>query len=312
MKKFLHISILLLLLSVQAVSQVTVEAMPAQATASEAISTDATAIEAISATEALSAQAQTDTIFKSEAERNSGLSVVGVNDVVNPHQYNKFDYVSDMAALFDYEEELKLNELCLRADKEADLEILVVCVPSIGEAEPFQYSVDLYQRIGIGRNDRGILILVSVNDHYWQIRTGYGAEGQFPDAVCSYIGRNKMVPEFRNDDYAKGITDAVEYIVELATSDAAMAQLKEDMEAQAAKEKAEEERENRIMIWCVVAFFCLIVVMAIFGKKNKSDKESEVIQPSSSSNNQKASSNNQKGGTWGGGSTGGGGAGGSW
>ena len=163
-------------------------------------------------------------------EKHPSPTVVTVDEVINPHTANAEDYVSDMAQVFDPVMEHGVNDLCKHLDSEAKIQTLIVTVPSIGDEDPFQYSVDLFQRIGVGdkNTNRGLLILVAVADHYWEIRTGYGLEGQFPDAICSYVGREKMVPQFKEDRYAEGIRDAVTYFMELATNEQAMTELKMD------------------------------------------------------------------------------------
>lgn len=189
----------------------------------------------------------------------ASAQIVRVEDVINPHTANAADYVSDMAHVFTALQEDSVNTLCLRLEKEADIEMLIVTVPSIGSADPFNYSMELFQRIGVGKKEtnRGMLILVAVNDHRGEIRTGYGIEGSFPDAICSQISRSKMVPKFKKDDYAGGITDAVAYILELATSEDALAELKEEVEAAEAAAKRAKEREPINYFWILIAVWCV-------------------------------------------------------
>ena len=203
----------------------------------------------------------------------ASAQIVRVEDVINPHTANAADYVSDMAGVFTALQEDSVNKLCLRIEKEADIQMLVVTVPSIGAEDPFHYSMDLFQRIGVGKKEtnRGMLILVAVSDHKWEIRTGYGLEGQFPDAICSQIGRLKMVPKFRENDYAGGITDAVNCILTLATSDDAVAELRAMQEAAEEAAKMAKERENLNYFWILIAIWCVVAFGSYyFNKPSKS------------------------------------------
>ena len=188
------------------------------------------------------------------------VRVVSVDEVINPHTANAADYVSDMAHVFTAMQEDSVNKICLRIEKEADIEMLIVTVPSIGAEDPFHYSLELFQRIGVGKKEtnRGMLILVAVSDHKWEIRTGYGLEGQFPDAICSQIGRLKMVPKFKENDYAGGITDAVNFVLTLATSDDALAELRAEQEAAEEAAKMAKERENLNYFWILIAIWCVV------------------------------------------------------
>ncbi len=206
------------------------------------------------------------------------VRVVSVEDVINPHTADASDYVSDMAGVFTPEQESQANALCLRMDSVAKIQTLVVTVPSIGYEDPFQYSVDLFQRIGVGdkKTDRGLLILVAVSDHKWEIRTGYGLEGQFTDAICSYVGRNKMVPKFRDEDYAGGIIDAVEYFTTLSTDEKALEEL--NLELKNAEDRL--TRDDLYGLWIMIAVLLLVTygsyrVMRV--EKKKSDDASSDV-----------------------------------
>lgn len=205
----------------------------------------------------------------------ASAQIVRVDEVINPHTANAADYVSDMASVFTPLQEDSVNKLCLRIEKEADIQMLIVTVPSIGDEDAFHYSLDLFQRIGVGKKEtnRGMLIFVAASDHKWQIRTGYGLEGQFPDAICSQIGRYKMVPKFKNNDYAGGITDAVNFVLTLATSDDAVAELRAMQEAAEEAAKMAKERENLNYFWILIAIWCVAALGSYYFNKPSKSKE---------------------------------------
>ena len=182
-----------------------------------------------------------------QEEKHPSPTIVSVDEVINPHTANAEDYVSDMAQVFEPAMESEVNGLCKRLDTDAKIQTLIVTVPSIGDEDSFDYSMDLFHRIGVGdkNTDRGLLILVAVADHRWEIRTGYGLEGQFPDAICSYVGREKMVPQFRENNYAEGIRDAMTYFLELATNENALAELNAELEHQKLLKEDEKYKHNR-------------------------------------------------------------------
>ena len=210
-------------------------------------------------------------------EKHPSPTVVTVDEVINPHTANAEDYVSDMAHVFDPVMEHGVNDLCRLLDSEAKIQTLIVTVPSIGDEDPVDYSIALFQRIGVGdkNTNRGLLILVSVADHYWQIRTGYGLEGQFPDAICSYVGREKMVPQFKENRYAEGIRDAMTYFMELATNEQAMTELKMEMENQKKLQEEQELREALNGFWIVIGIFCL-VAFGVYGMRKSMNKATKV------------------------------------
>lgn len=64
---------------------------------------------------------------------------------------------------------------------------------------------------GIGKagKDNGILILVSYDEREWGIEVGYGLEGDITDSEAGRIGREIIVPYFRDGEYYYGLFIAV-------------------------------------------------------------------------------------------------------
>jgi uncharacterized protein len=62
-----------------------------------------------------------------------------------------------------------------------------------------------------------VLILVAMQDKKMFIATGYGMEGVLTDALAKRIVENFMKPNFRNNNYYKGIDDATTVIMGLAS-----------------------------------------------------------------------------------------------
>lgn len=186
--------------------------------------------------------------------------------VINPHIDNPKDYVSDMADVLTDAEEDSINVLCFKLDSLAGMELAVVTIDSLGDEDPFDYSVAVYENFGIGKNDNGILIFAAIADHKWEIRTGYTAEGQLTDALCSNIGRTKMVPKFRENDYGGGIYDAVQEIFNVAFDAEAMAALQEAVEEE---NKTADKAESFSTGTTIIIFVIAIVVIVLLVRRNR-------------------------------------------
>jgi uncharacterized protein len=131
------------------------------------------------------------------------------------------DYVSDFARVISDQTRVQLDQLCGEVDHQAHAQIAVVTVQSL-EGEPIQqYAVDLFEKWKIGpkKNDRGLLILVAVQDRRRWIQTGYGLEGILPDGKVGQIGR-EMVPMLRNNDFNGALTLAVDEVSQIIAQDA--------------------------------------------------------------------------------------------
>src|SRR5262249_33755265 len=85
------------------------------------------------------------------------------------------------------------------------------------------YGVELGRRWQIGQKgtNNGVLLIVAPSEHKVRIEVGYGLEGTLTDAVSRLIIENAIVPRFRANDFAGGITRAVDDIISVLTGDAA-------------------------------------------------------------------------------------------
>ena len=115
----------------------------------------------------------------------------------------------------------KLTAICTEVDRKADAQIAVVTVKSTDGQEVFDYSVSLYQKWGIGQKgkDRGVLILLAVEDRRRSIRVGYGLEAILPDGKVGGFGR-EAVPYLQRNDYDGAVSLLVSRVVDVIAQDA--------------------------------------------------------------------------------------------
>jgi uncharacterized protein len=134
------------------------------------------------------------------------------------------DYVSDFAHVMSPGVIRQIDYVCGEVDHEAHAQIAVVTVNTLAGDSAQGYAVDLYQKLGLGakkgtNQDRGVLILVAVQDRKRFISTGYGLEGILPDGEVGQIGR-QMVPYLRANDFDGAMRLAVGQISQIIASDA--------------------------------------------------------------------------------------------
>jgi len=133
---------------------------------------------------------------------------------VDIHKFTPSNYLTDIGGFIDDSQEPSINNFIYDYGKETSVEVCVITVPSLDGEDPFQYSLDQFNRIGVGKepSDNGILIMVSMADRKWEIRTGYGVEGLLPDITCHQIGEEVIVPHFKKKDFYGGIMGALQEI----------------------------------------------------------------------------------------------------
>jgi uncharacterized protein len=124
-------------------------------------------------------------------------------------------YVNDYANVIDATTKEHLTAILNNLKDRADIEFAVVTVPTTGETPIFEYSLAVARGWGIGSKDgekNGLLLVVAVNDHKWQVQVSRHLEGDMPDSLAGEIGRQRLTDPFRRGDYGQGITSFVQTV----------------------------------------------------------------------------------------------------
>jgi uncharacterized protein len=117
------------------------------------------------------------------------------------------DWVNDYAGVVSAEYKEKIRVLIANTERATSAEIAVVTISSISPYSEGDYARKLFDtwKPGKAGKDNGVLILLAVKERRWRIETGYGAEGVLPDGLCGQIGRDFMVPYFKQGKYSEGL-----------------------------------------------------------------------------------------------------------
>src|SRR5579862_2554596 len=96
-------------------------------------------------------------------------------------------------------------------------QVAVLIVPTTQPEAIEQFSIRAAEAWKIGRKkiDDGALLVVAKNDHQLRIEVGYGLEGAIPDVTARRIIDEVIVPRFRTNDFAGGISAGVDRIIGL-------------------------------------------------------------------------------------------------
>jgi uncharacterized protein len=132
------------------------------------------------------------------------------------------DYVNDYAHVLSLEGATRLDRICMELNhSQANAQFAIVTIHTLEGDDAADYASQLEDRWKIGRkgSDRGVLVLLAVDDHKWRIDVGYGLEGILNDAKIGDIGRS-MVPYLRAKDYDSALESAVGQLAQVIAADA--------------------------------------------------------------------------------------------
>jgi uncharacterized protein len=131
--------------------------------------------------------------------------------------------VVDDAGILDLQTEALLEQKSADLEAKTSNQLVVVTLKSLQGQDIADYGYRLGRHWGIGRQDKnnGVLLIVAPNERRVRIEVGYGLEGSLTDAVTRLIIENAILPRFRANDFAGGVTRGVDDIIAVLSGQAA-------------------------------------------------------------------------------------------
>ncbi len=226
--------------------------------------------------------------------------------------------VNDAANVLSPEQVEILEHKLVALDDSSSNQIAVVLIKTLGDYAIEDYAVKLFREWGIGnkKTNNGVLIIAAIDDRKVWIEVGYGLEGAIPDVTASSIYRNEIVPRFKEQNYYRGIDNAINALTKAAVGEY--------------KIKKEKKGKGGGGGSILIVVFLLFVIIMVLGRSGRGGggmgggragfgNIAEALILSSLLNGGRGSGGGWGGsgggggfGGFGGGSSGGGGAGGSW
>jgi uncharacterized protein len=228
--------------------------------------------------------------------------------------------VVDDANILDTATRQALTDKFAAVEAKSGDQIVVVTLKSLQGTSIEDYGYQLGRHWGIGQKgtNNGAMLIVVPSEKKVRIEVGYGLEGALTDAVTRLIIQNAVLPRFRANDFAGGITRGADDIVQVVSGDA------EEFKRRAAQRPDNTPQGVDIMTLVLIAFVLFAIFSAMRGSGGgggargyrRGGYPGPIFIPSGgswSSGSSGSSSGGFDGGfSGGGGSFGGGGSSGSW
>jgi uncharacterized protein len=131
--------------------------------------------------------------------------------------------VVDEAGILDPATQAALQRKLADLEAKSTDQLVVVTLKSLQgtSIEDYGYQLGRAWQIGQKGKNNGVLLIVAPSERKVRIEVGYGLEGSLTDAVTRLIIENSILPRFRANDFAGGITRGVDDIVSVLTGNAA-------------------------------------------------------------------------------------------
>jgi uncharacterized protein len=169
-------------------------------------------------------------------------------------------YVEDFAGVIDASSRQQMEQLSREVYEQAHATIEIVTIHSLDGVSIEQFATDLEDKWKVGpkSSDRGVLMILSVNDRKRRIEVGYGLEGILPDGKVGDIGRT-MVPYLQQGQYGPGLLEAEQQIATVISADAHVTLT--GIQNPAPQPATQRGRTN----WIGIIFFFIVLLFIIGG-----------------------------------------------
>jgi len=129
-----------------------------------------------------------------------------------PYLQDATQYVSNPDSVLSQPAVDRMNITLQRLEKELDIQSVVIVVNHIENDDPFRFAQDVGNKYGVGRGDRGLVVVVGYQDHSINISPGRSLEADLTDAECHRLEQQYVVPAMRAEKPDSGmiyLTEAV-------------------------------------------------------------------------------------------------------
>lgn len=178
--------------------------------------------------------------------------------------------IIDQANVLSAAQNAELTQKIQKIYQQGKAQIGIVIVPSTGQEDIFQYGMRVAEewKLGSAERDNGLLIVVALNDRRIQILTGYGLEGVLPDIINHQIIENQIKPQFKQQQYAQGLNDALTEIDRVLSQDPEVAQqaAEELKQRQAEAHRQQNAQQSTLGLALFILIFS-VLASAFFGRK---------------------------------------------
>ena len=98
-----------------------------------------------------------------------------------------------------------INSTLGQLDDVLDIESVMVIVGHIENDDPVGMVRGIYDKYKVGRNDRGLVIVVGYLDHSYFIAPGRSLEGDLTDYECNHLAQDYLIPSMKAEQPDSGM-----------------------------------------------------------------------------------------------------------
>lgn len=141
------------------------------------------------------------------------------SDVPDVQKEDRTKFISDPAHFMSDQARSAADQRLCELRDSTTAEVAVVILPSIGDADIFDFAQSLASKWGIGKKDKdnGMLILFDMDRHLVRVHPGQGLEGIFSDVACRRLIEETIIPPLKTGDINDAVSDLSDKLFQVMT-----------------------------------------------------------------------------------------------
>lgn len=131
-------------------------------------------------------------------------------------------YVNDFANVLSDEEEKRILDKAVTLAEESDgIQVVLSTVESLDGNSIENYALEMYNQYKIGKDDMGLLILLSTGDRQIRIEVGKAMEAYINDSKAGRLMDEYAIPYLKDDKFNEGLINLQESLISEVTKSVA-------------------------------------------------------------------------------------------
>jgi len=177
-------------------------------------------------------------------------------------------YVVDLAEVLPPTEENQLEALLRGLEQKTTAQLVILTVDSLAGTDINSFSLQVAEQWKIGQKgkDNGLLFVVALQDRKYRFEVGYGLESPLPDSLLGSLGRQVLVPYFKQGRYGLGIAAATGDIIRILGKYYGVTIAGVD-ELPVSSPSRENSGRSSLFFFLFLLFFLLLLYSRYFNKK---------------------------------------------
>lgn len=181
-------------------------------------------------------------------------------------------YVNDFASVLSDEEEKRILDKAVTLAEESDgIQVVLSTVESLDGNSIENYALEMYNQYKIGKDDMGLLILLSTGDRQIRIEVGKAMEAYINDSKAGRLMDEYAIPYLKDDKFNEGLINLQESLISEVTKSVA-ADSETSQVALTTSDNSIKEKPLKYMFY-IFLFLDIIMLISIIYHRNKIKKQ---------------------------------------